>query len=88
MPHVEAYIGRPWYMLKHTRAGSGAHSLTQISSSTPTLSLQYLALMSKLPSTLELSGKTMQGEPCCERDEVGVVSVDKMEGGETIDERR
>ena len=64
----------------HTHAGSCTYSLTQISSSIPTLSLQYPALMSKLPSTLELSGKTMQGEPCCEREEVGVVEVDKMEG--------
>ena len=62
-----------------TRMQEVAHA--QISSSIPPLSVQYPALMSKLPSTLELSGKTIQGEPCCEREEeVGVAGADKVEG--------
>lgn len=44
--------------------------------------------MSKLPSTLELSGKTMQGEPCCEREEEEVGGGADKVGGGTIDERR
>lgn len=68
-------------MYEHTHAGSCTRSHAQISSSIPALNVQYPALMSKLPSTLELSGKTMQGESCCEREEVGVVGADKVERG-------